>query len=149
MRFFFCLFLNRNWYYLYPPFYPPVPSAHLAAIHCHPLALKQHQSGLKSQQQTWNWRQKTEAVLTGHIQGVHILLPLCQSTMLLSHYLSKQQPQFQICYSYINYIGSFSGSTQEARWDAKIYDAHKCTSVPQRKNTVKLTSIKPQKYMLY
>lgn len=42
------------------------------------------------------------------------------SRLCCSHYLSEWQPHIQICYSYMNCIGSSSGSIQEARWDAKI-----------------------------
>lgn len=141
-------FPKQKQVYLYPAFHPPIPSVYLAAIHSHPVTLKHHQSGLKSQQHTCNWTQKTEALLKGHIQGVHILLPLCQWAVLLSSYLSEWQPQIQRCYSYMNYIGRSSRSIQEARRDAKIYYAHKCTAAPQRKKIVKLASVEPQKYML-
>lgn len=70
------------------------------------------------------------------------------SRLCCSHYLSEWQPQILKCYSYMNCIGSSSGSIQEARWDAKIYYAHKCASTPRRKNAIKVTSVKPQKYML-
>lgn len=146
------------WGLFYPPpeqklslplsFFPP-PNSKCAHGSC---PLPSHDWNTVSQDSEANNKngtghRRTEAVLRGHIWEVHTLFLLHWWAVFLSRFLSEWHSQIQTCWTHMNCTGSSSGSIQGARWDAKIHWAYKCT--PWRKNTVKLTSIKPQKYMLY